>query len=975
MSAASKYLDKKFLKSLEPLNRLTTDKLDEIISKSTVDNLPAGRVLFRQGERDGNVIYLLSGTLELHRAGTSRPELLKARTGGIQQPIIDQQPRPCTAKTKTATSILTIDASLLEILLDENVSGEYEVTEIGMADDSTDWMMRFLQSRAFLSMPTENIQNLLMRMEEVSVKAGQVVIKQGAEGDYYYVVNQGECVITRRPAPAAEEIKLAELGIGSGFGEEALITDGKRNATVTMLTDGVLMRLSKADFLSILVEPLQQKVRLDDVIRNKKPTATVIDLRSKQEFDQQTLPGAINIPLSMLRLKLPTLDLNREYLSYSDNSKDSAAAAFLLNQNGVDCRIIAGSFTAPVKQTTAKAESIPPQSKKQSTPRQNPPAATSNVERLREAANKIHLQADQLVSKTDHHHDKKLSDKPAASAAPATPVKQPDPLQAARHESEKILAEANRIRQAALQEASRLRQAISSNASSLQAKETARLKQKLDEARNKAEKEIKNSTLQAELLRKQAEQERAQILQQARLEAEQLRDEIQSLRAKADQEQQEIKQQLKSEVSAARLKAIEEARLRAEKAAEEESRQLIEQARLEAEKAAEAESRRLIEQARQEAEQLKSEIQALRNKAEQEQSHIKLQIEQEITSIKQRAADEARQRAEQEAANESKQIIEHAKLEAEKLKAEIKALKNKAEQEQFEIQKKIEQEIDEIRQRAADEARLQAAKEAEEIKKNALAEAQQVKEALQHTKTLLEKQVAETKPKSVISHENVFDLDDAPAVVSTRKFTADEESAKQMAIEIKKRLAETEQKRQAAEVKHKKTKSTVRKLKDKIILESDTDIFVFKYPKADEKPAETRAPVASQAADVQPDNATSATSNVINLDQAQSTAKPAADNNRQSNKFNLELNPVHEATRYSDASGKKKGLFAVAAGVILLVAAAATAYNYRNQVNFTEVLALVKTTQPAVPDSIEGAEEKVRDEAEAEFKRKIAGRK
>ena len=65
MSGAKEYLQVKFLKTLEPLGSLSVDKLEEIASKSQVEELPPGRVIFRQGEKDSRSTYLLTGQVEL----------------------------------------------------------------------------------------------------------------------------------------------------------------------------------------------------------------------------------------------------------------------------------------------------------------------------------------------------------------------------------------------------------------------------------------------------------------------------------------------------------------------------------------------------------------------------------------------------------------------------------------------------------------------------------------------------------------------------------------------------------------------------------------------------------------------------------------------------------------------------------------------------------------------------------------------
>ncbi|MDX1824473.1 MAG: cyclic nucleotide-binding domain-containing protein, partial [Thiohalomonadales bacterium] len=213
MALGKKSIDKKILKTLEPLSSLTLDKLDELASKSTVEDLPAGRIVFRQGERDKRVIYLLNGQLEVTATGKARGDIIKAKTEEAKHPIAPTLPRQGTAKTKTNCTLLYIDSDLLEIVMEEDTSGLIEVSELG-ADDDSAWMLRFLQSRAFLKLPTENIQTLLMKLEEVPAKKGDIIIQQGDKNDYYYIIRSGRCAVSRRPAPKAKEVQLTVLNAG-----------------------------------------------------------------------------------------------------------------------------------------------------------------------------------------------------------------------------------------------------------------------------------------------------------------------------------------------------------------------------------------------------------------------------------------------------------------------------------------------------------------------------------------------------------------------------------------------------------------------------------------------------------------------------------------------------------------------------------------------------------------------------------------
>ena len=74
-------------------------------------------------------------------------------------------------------------------------------------------------------------------------------------GDYYYLIKNGKCELTRKPPPNAKEIRLAQLATGDTFGEDSLLSDAPRNVTITALTDISLLRLNKQQFVSLIKEP------------------------------------------------------------------------------------------------------------------------------------------------------------------------------------------------------------------------------------------------------------------------------------------------------------------------------------------------------------------------------------------------------------------------------------------------------------------------------------------------------------------------------------------------------------------------------------------------------------------------------------------------------------------------------------------------------------------------------------------------
>jgi CRP-like cAMP-binding protein len=253
------------LKTLAPLDGLKRENLAALAKKVTIRTMSAGRFLFKEGETDKRTVWLVGGLVEI-REGERTIGMIRGGSPEARNPLSPQFPRRTSARAVDEVSYISIDSELLDVMITWDQTGTYEVAELqaqldGGAND--DWMTTLLQTKSFHRIPPANIQAIFLRMQRVPYKAGELVIKQGDEGDYFYVIVNGKCLVTRETPLNKEGIKLAELTIGDTFGEEALIAEAKRNATITMITDGVLMRLAKQDFRELMNEPLLQWVNYD----------------------------------------------------------------------------------------------------------------------------------------------------------------------------------------------------------------------------------------------------------------------------------------------------------------------------------------------------------------------------------------------------------------------------------------------------------------------------------------------------------------------------------------------------------------------------------------------------------------------------------------------------------------------------------------------------------------------------------------
>ena len=320
------------IKQLVPVNELSESGHNKIINQSQVLPFEAEAYIFRQGARDEYTFYLLEGILEMEAEGEASFDVTTSEDRA-KYPLAQVQPRKYSAKAKTPVKVLRINRNTLEgiVAQEKSTSSGMEVGE-AEDDESLDWMSLILQSSLFAKIPASNIQKLFVMLEPVNIKAGEAVIKQGAPGDYYYIIQEGRCEVTRQSTPRGDPVKLAELSIGASFGEESLLSGKPRNATVTMLTDGILMRLSKENFVELIKKPTLDSISFEEARKVIEDGGCWLDVRSISEYGKSTIKGSINIPIFDIRRESDKLQHNKQYIVFSNSKRRGAAAAFLLTE-------------------------------------------------------------------------------------------------------------------------------------------------------------------------------------------------------------------------------------------------------------------------------------------------------------------------------------------------------------------------------------------------------------------------------------------------------------------------------------------------------------------------------------------------------------------------------------------------------------------------------------------------------------------
>ena len=96
----------------------------------------------------------------------------------------------------------------------------------------------------FAPLPGGSLEHLAARLVPLRVDPGTVIVREGDEGDRFYLVAEGELDVSQDGA------SISELGPGGYFGEIALLRDIARTATVTATTVSVLYALDREEFLA-----------------------------------------------------------------------------------------------------------------------------------------------------------------------------------------------------------------------------------------------------------------------------------------------------------------------------------------------------------------------------------------------------------------------------------------------------------------------------------------------------------------------------------------------------------------------------------------------------------------------------------------------------------------------------------------------------------------------------------------------------
>jgi CRP-like cAMP-binding protein/Zn-dependent protease len=230
----------RLIDALPVFEDLGEDLLSDLAGRVRLRGYPAGKPVFRQGDRPEAFYVVRRGTLvvveEDAEAGGGRVLRTLGRGESFGElGLVDRAPRSATVRPVEDAQLFVVDGSTFDRLLAPAI----EVPEFSPTLQAAAELRRV---EAFTSLGADDLATVVSHGGWINAAPGETIIRQGEEGEAFYGLVSGQVEVVRDGEP------LGALRAGAHFGEIALLTDAPRTASVIARTPARLFRLDRDGF-------------------------------------------------------------------------------------------------------------------------------------------------------------------------------------------------------------------------------------------------------------------------------------------------------------------------------------------------------------------------------------------------------------------------------------------------------------------------------------------------------------------------------------------------------------------------------------------------------------------------------------------------------------------------------------------------------------------------------------------------------
>ncbi|XP_011688147.1 PREDICTED: cAMP-dependent protein kinase type II regulatory subunit isoform X1 [Wasmannia auropunctata] len=140
----------------------------------------------------------------------------------------------------------------------------------------------------FRALDEEQMADVLDAMFEKTVQPGEFIIRQGDDGDNFYVIERGKFEVYVKDPVTAKDNHIHTYDNRGAFGELALLYNMPRAATVKAFTSGTLWAMDRQTFRRILLKSAYKKRKMYENLIDKVPM-----LKSLESYERMNLADAL----------------------------------------------------------------------------------------------------------------------------------------------------------------------------------------------------------------------------------------------------------------------------------------------------------------------------------------------------------------------------------------------------------------------------------------------------------------------------------------------------------------------------------------------------------------------------------------------------------------------------------------------------------------------------------------------------------
>lgn len=329
-----------YIKQFSPINQIDRKYHSQLTGHLRLQNFAKGELIIRKAGNSKLMHFLVEGSIEVresfdkryshHASDAANEGSIESRLAASCNVKASDDCLVLVANTEHIDQLLTWGQDYTIFYLDE---GDVSIADDDMIDDDyqEDWDNVFIRSNLASHLSNSVIHQIMSQLEDVIVAAGEPIVKANTDGDYFYVIKQGRAIVeTATEGPFKGE--RFQLNSGNYFGDEALVAETTRNATVSMATNGVLGRLNIDMFNQLIKQHLVSTI--GEEFETRQEEVRIIDVRHPVEYQQGHVNGSDNIPISFLRHKMTGFKESLMYVVTPANDRRAELATYIMRQAG-----------------------------------------------------------------------------------------------------------------------------------------------------------------------------------------------------------------------------------------------------------------------------------------------------------------------------------------------------------------------------------------------------------------------------------------------------------------------------------------------------------------------------------------------------------------------------------------------------------------------------------------------------------------